>query len=49
MPPTLARDAYPLVEIRPTILYRAIRADGISVNCTLPPSYNCLNDLIPIT
>ena len=30
--------AYPLIEIRQTILYRAIRGNRISVNSTLPPS-----------
>ena len=29
---------YPLIEIRQTILYRAIRGNSISVNSTLPPS-----------
>ena len=28
---------YPLVEIRQTVPYRAMRADSISVNSTLPP------------
>ena len=30
--------AYPLIEIRQTVPYRAIRADSISINSILPPS-----------
>ena len=29
--------AYPLIEIRQTIIHRAVRGNGISVNSTLPP------------
>ena len=35
---TRAFRAYPLIEMRQITLYRAIRADGISVNIILPPS-----------
>ena len=34
----LTFQAYPLIELRQTILYRAIRADSISINSTLSPS-----------
>ena len=41
--------AYPLVEIRQTILYRAIRGSSISVSSTLPPSlsFQCASRQVP--
>ena len=39
--------AYPLIDIRQSAPGRAIRADSISVNSTLPPSYVCTLMMMP--